>query len=185
MEALVETTGGAFHAHTYLLDGTKLVAYVKVNETVPFYFKNPIKGFDRRGRKFEPGNKNLFTTKKDANARTIIGSSGQTYTVTEESCTCPGFTYRGTCKHMAEHVWLLEGIRMIKLEGLSKQDVQICTLLWNCDSIEAVERMVSAMPEAYKQRAEVMRELMIAAQLDTVEDVDANVQALLHSISTR
>jgi hypothetical protein len=74
---------------------------------------------------------------------------------------------------------------MIKLEGLSKQDVQICTLLWNCDSIEAVERMVSAMPEAYKQRAEVMRELMIAAQLDTVEDVDANVQALLHTISTR
>jgi hypothetical protein len=74
---------------------------------------------------------------------------------------------------------------MIKLEGLSKQDVQICTLLWNCDSIEAVERMVAAMPPAYKQRAEVMRELMTAAQLDTVEVIDANVTALLHSISTR
>jgi hypothetical protein len=74
---------------------------------------------------------------------------------------------------------------MIKLEGLSKQDVQICTLLWNCDSIEAVERMVAAMPPAYKQRAEVMRELMTAAQLDTVEDIDANVTALLHSIATR
>ena len=74
---------------------------------------------------------------------------------------------------------------MIKLEGLSKQDVQICTLLWNCDSIEAVERMVNAMPPAYKQRAEVMRELMTAAQLDTVEDIDANVTALLHSIATR
>jgi hypothetical protein len=74
---------------------------------------------------------------------------------------------------------------MIKLEGLSKQDVQICTLLWNCDSIEAVERMVSAMPAAYKQRAEVMRELMIAAQLDTVEVVHEDITALLHSISTR
>jgi hypothetical protein len=74
---------------------------------------------------------------------------------------------------------------MIKLEGLSKQDVQICTLLWNCDSIEAVERMVNAMPPAYKQRAEVMRELMTAAQLDQVEVIDANVTALLHSISTR
>ena len=74
---------------------------------------------------------------------------------------------------------------MIKLEGLSKQDVQICTLLWNCDSIEAVERMVNAMPPAYKQRAEVMRELMTAAQLDQVEDIDANVTALLHSIATR
>jgi hypothetical protein len=104
MEAVIETTGGAFPAHTYLLDGNTLVAYVKKGETEPFYFKNPIKGFDKRGRKFEPGNKNLFTKEKDTNARTVIGSKGQTYTVTAESCTCPGFTYRGTCKHMAEHV---------------------------------------------------------------------------------
>jgi len=74
---------------------------------------------------------------------------------------------------------------MIKLEGLSKQDVQICALLWNCDTIEAVDAMVAAMPAAYKQRAEVMRELMTAAQLDTVEDVHEDVTALLHSISSR
>ena len=104
MEAVVETTGGQFPAHTYLLDSNNLVAYVKVNETTAFYFKNPIKGFDRRGRKFKPGNIKLFTTKKDANERTVIGSSGQTYTVTEESCSCPGFTYRGSCKHMVKHV---------------------------------------------------------------------------------
>ena len=53
MEALRETTGGQFHPHTYLLDGTKLVAYIKSTETEPFYFKNPIKGFDKRGRKFD------------------------------------------------------------------------------------------------------------------------------------
>jgi hypothetical protein len=103
MEALIETTGELFPAHTYLLDGNNLVAYVKVNTQEPFYFKNPIKGFDRRGRKFAPGNINLFTTKKAQNGRTVIGSSGSTYTVTEESCTCPGFTYRGTCKHMGQH----------------------------------------------------------------------------------
>ena len=74
---------------------------------------------------------------------------------------------------------------MIKLEGLSKQDVQICKLLWNCDSIEAVDAMVAAMPPAYKKRAVSMRELMTAAQLDQVEVIDANVTALLHSISTR
>jgi len=74
---------------------------------------------------------------------------------------------------------------MIKLEGLSKQDVQICTLLWNCDSMEAVNRMVNAMPPAYKKRAQSMRELMIAAQLDTVEDVHEDITALLHSISSR
>lgn len=104
MQAVTETTGGAFPAHTYLLDGNNLVAYVKANETEPFYFRNPIKGFDRRGRRFTPGNSNLFTIKKESNAQTVIGSRGQTYTVTEQSCTCPGFTYRATCKHMAAHV---------------------------------------------------------------------------------
>ena len=74
---------------------------------------------------------------------------------------------------------------MIKLEGLSKQDVQICKLLWNCDSWEAVEAMVNAMPPAYKQRAVVMRELMIAAELDTVEDVYEETTALLHTIASR
>ena len=74
---------------------------------------------------------------------------------------------------------------MIHIEGLSKQDVQICTLLWNCDTIEAVDRMVNAMPAAYKNRAVVMRELMTAAQLDQVEDVHEDITALLRSISSR
>jgi hypothetical protein len=74
---------------------------------------------------------------------------------------------------------------MIKLEGLTDKDVQICKLLWNCDTIEAVDAMVQAMPPAYKKRAVVMRELMTAAQLDTVEDIDANITAYLHSIASR
>jgi hypothetical protein len=74
---------------------------------------------------------------------------------------------------------------MIKLEGLSKQDIQICNLLWNCDTLEAVDAMVKAMPPAYKQRAQVMRELMTAAQLDQVEDVDADITAYLQRIASR
>jgi len=74
---------------------------------------------------------------------------------------------------------------MIKLEGLSKQDVQICSLLWNCDSIADVDRMVNAMPAAYKNRAVVMRELMTAAQLDTVEDIHEDITTYLHSIANR
>ena len=74
---------------------------------------------------------------------------------------------------------------MIKLEGLSKQDVQICKLLWNCDTIEAVDAMVAAMPPAYKQRAQSMRELMTAAQLDTVEDIDENITQYLQRIAGR
>lgn len=35
----------------------------------------------------------------------VKGSKGQDYTVTlgsKPTCTCPGFTYRGTCKHVTE-----------------------------------------------------------------------------------
>jgi hypothetical protein len=74
---------------------------------------------------------------------------------------------------------------MIKLEGLSKQDVQICKLLWNCDTIEAVDAMVAAMPPAYKQRAQSMRELMTAAQLDQVKDIDENITQYLQRIAGR
>ena len=72
---------------------------------------------------------------------------------------------------------------MIQLQGLSKQDVQICKLLWNCDSIEAVDAMVNAMPPAYKKRAQVMRELMTAAQLDQVKDIHEDIPALLQRIA--
>jgi hypothetical protein len=74
---------------------------------------------------------------------------------------------------------------MITIEGLSQKDIEICNLLWNCDSVEAVDRMVAAMPQAYKQRAHVLRELMTAAALDNVKDVDESTQALLASISGR
>ena len=73
---------------------------------------------------------------------------------------------------------------MIKLEGLTDQDVQICKLLWNCDSIEAVDTMVRAMPPAYKQRAVIMRELMTAAQLDTVEDIHEDITHYLQRIAS-
>ena len=72
---------------------------------------------------------------------------------------------------------------MINIQGLSKKDVQICKLLWNCDSVEAVDAMVSAMPPAYKQRAQVMRELMTAAQLDQVETVHENITQYLQRIA--
>ena len=74
---------------------------------------------------------------------------------------------------------------MITIEGLTQKDIEICNLLWNCDSVEAVDAMVNAMPPAYKNRAVVMRELMTAAQLDTVEDIDENVTRLLATIASR
>lgn len=105
MEAVRETTGGQFPAHIYLLDGNNLVSYIKRGETEPFYFKKPIKGFDRRGRKFETVTPNPFKEKSKSNAITVTGSKGQVYSVDAEAhtCTCPGFQFRGACKHLAEH----------------------------------------------------------------------------------
>jgi hypothetical protein len=74
---------------------------------------------------------------------------------------------------------------MITIEGLSQKDIEICNLLWNCDSVEAVDRMVAAMPQAYKQRAQSLRELMTAAALDNVKDIDETTKSLLASIASR
>jgi hypothetical protein len=105
MEALRETTGGQFPPHIYLLDGNNLVSYIKNGETEPFYFKNPIKGFDKRGRKFEVVKPNPFKEQRKSNAIAVTGSKGQVYYVDAEArtCTCPGFQFRGSCKHLAEH----------------------------------------------------------------------------------
>ena len=103
MEALQETTGGQFPPHIYLLDGNNLVSYIKSGETEPFYFKNPIKGFDKRGRKFEIVKPNPFTVKATPRIE-VQGSKGQVYYIDTEdnSCTCPGYTFRGDCKHVKE-----------------------------------------------------------------------------------
>jgi len=74
---------------------------------------------------------------------------------------------------------------MIQLEGLTAKDIEICNLLWNCDSLEDVDAMVAAMPPAYKKRAQVMRELLTAAQLDTVEDIHEDIAAYLQRIASR
>jgi hypothetical protein len=105
MEALRETTGGLFPPHVYLLDGNKLVAYIQTGTEQPFYFKNGIKGFDKRGRKFATVTPNPFAVK--ATERVAVqGSKGQIYYVNTEdnSCTCPGYTFRGDCKHLKELV---------------------------------------------------------------------------------
>ena len=96
MEAVVETTvwnDSNKANHTYLLDGTKMVAYIKVGDTVPFYFKNPIT-IVKRGRKFVAVKPNPFKAVKEKS--TIIkvsGSKGNVYSIDtdEKTCTCPDY----------------------------------------------------------------------------------------------
>lgn len=108
MEAIREVTDWAVPGHTYLLDGTTLVAYIKQSENKPFYFSKGIKGFDKRGRKFVPADNSLFETPQNAAENAVVevkGSKGNTYYVDIQAatCTCPGFTFRGHCKHTEEH----------------------------------------------------------------------------------
>jgi SWIM zinc finger len=113
MQALRETTawtdGATNINHTYLLDGDRMVAYIRIGTTVPFYFKSPIR-ISRSGRRFEVVEPNPFElipsvvveqTTSD-NVVEIEGSKGARYILDRVlcTCTCPGFTYRGTCKHV-------------------------------------------------------------------------------------
>jgi hypothetical protein len=112
MEAVKEITqwaDGTTANHTYLLDGNNLVAYIKLGDTVPYYFKQPIKGFSKSGRKFETLKTNPFKAQKAQVEmpwiKRVQGSKpGVFYTVNteENTCTCQGYTFRGSCKHIKE-----------------------------------------------------------------------------------
>jgi hypothetical protein len=107
MQAVKEVTvwdGDIQANHTYLLDGDKMVAYIKFGKGEPFYFKNPIR-IDKRGRKFEALKKDPFNVKIESTLIEVKGSKGNSYYVDPDakSCTCPGFTFRGSCKHVTEN----------------------------------------------------------------------------------
>ena len=68
---------------------------------------------------------------------------------------------------------------MITLEGLSQQQMQIAEMLWKCNSLEDVDRLVRNMPESYRQDAVIVKELLIAAGLDSYQETDLAQRALV------
>lgn len=104
MEAVREITGGQFHPHVYLLDGTTLVAYQRSDTGEIKYFKQGIKGFDRRGRRFETVKPSPFKHNTNSALIEVKGSKGNSYFIDPEAktCTCAGFTFRGRCKHVEQ-----------------------------------------------------------------------------------
>ncbi len=90
--------------HDYLLDGDRIVAYRPWGTGEIRKSSGKIK-IDRRGRKFEPLDPNPFAeldAKKESMVVEVKGSKGNSYFVNKEdkTCTCPGFTFRGNCKHV-------------------------------------------------------------------------------------
>jgi hypothetical protein len=110
MPAFRETTVWSDNSavnHTYLLEGDKMVAYIRQGTEEPFWFKKPIT-FSRTGRKFQPVTPDPFENSlrvlAPQNTRVVEGSKGQSYIVNldEMTCSCPGYTFRGQCKHVKE-----------------------------------------------------------------------------------
>jgi hypothetical protein len=82
--------------HVYhVLDNGKLAAFDNGKGLVKFDLP---KLFDRRGRKF----KVLKTVKeyKNPDVKYVTGSNGKVYSIVDGRCSCPGFTFRGSCKHV-------------------------------------------------------------------------------------
>lgn len=99
VQVLKETTVWADSTpnHTYFVNAKdKIIAFI--NSTgIKKTFTKPL-SFDRRYRKFElvqtlPG-------ELAPDAKEVVGSKGQVYIVAGGSCTCPGFKFRGKCKHV-------------------------------------------------------------------------------------
>ena len=71
---------------------------------------------------------------------------------------------------------------MITLTGLTKEDCAICELLWNCDSEFEVENLIAMMPTAMQDRALVLRDMIVAAELDTYMEVSDCVKDYCRSL---
>ena len=112
LEILKETTvwsDGSNANHTYLLDGTKIIAYAKYSDNSVQVLRTQIK-IDKRYRTFIKakhfGLQNLIkSTPTKSNTRVFkVKSKEKEYFVElsdyNYTCTCTGFNFRGKCKHI-------------------------------------------------------------------------------------
>jgi len=97
-----QVANGIYH----LNDSGYLVAFKGVNSELKT-FKNPLKNFSKARRKFVVLDTYEDEAENDGLTRIkFTGSKGNTYVVTVQDgdarCNCPGFTFRGKCKHSDE-----------------------------------------------------------------------------------
>jgi len=79
----------------YVNEHGHLVAYKPVNGEYK-EFSKPMKRFSTARRKF----KELGTIDNGSSGIPVKGSKGNTYYIKDNKCSCPGFKFRGTCKHL-------------------------------------------------------------------------------------
>ena len=109
MRAYLETTDWPIEytipASVYLLDSDWMHAFQPGGQGPIKWFKKPIR-IDRRGRRFKEVDAAIVGESREAEIRTItvVGSKGDVYQVDPDAatCTCPGYTFRGACRHVKE-----------------------------------------------------------------------------------
>lgn len=85
--------------HIYhVANSGKLVAYQKFGSDELVTFKRPLT-FTSTHRKFITLAEVAEALPVDA--REVKGSNGKTYVVHDGKCTCSGFKFRGSCKHIS------------------------------------------------------------------------------------
>ena len=112
LEILKETTvwsDGSNANHTYLLDGSKIVAYAKSSDNSVQVLRTQIK-IDKRYRTFiktkHTGIERIIkSSPTESNTRVFkVKSKEKEYFVElsdyNYTCTCTGFNFRGKCKHI-------------------------------------------------------------------------------------
>lgn len=92
--------------HTYLIEGDKIIAYKPWHDDPVQHLSGRMR-LDRARRKFKelpyvPSEWEMEEEQAPSNIVVVEGSKGNTYEVDVEegTCTCPGFTFRGKCKHV-------------------------------------------------------------------------------------
>ena len=102
--------------HVYLMSGDKALAYVPWGQGKPIYFRT-FQRMDRRGRKFVEVKQNRWkfdmsvrieeeSEKPKGQTWRVPGSKGGEYVVSFDggqwSCSCSGYSFRRTCRHISE-----------------------------------------------------------------------------------
>jgi hypothetical protein len=96
---LKEVTDWAYKGVYHVNGAMELVAYQPTLDAPEKVFKTPIKRFSKSYRKFETI-RQYEIENDDPNVVEVIGSNGNVYIIQDGKCSCPGFTFRGKCKHV-------------------------------------------------------------------------------------
>lgn len=103
MEILRETTvwntDYRVPSHSYIIEGAKMYGFYPEGSKDAVLFKKPM-SFSKSGRTFKKVG--TYKIQLASVRRKVVGSKGSIYYVDDDArtCTCPGFTYRGHCKHL-------------------------------------------------------------------------------------